>query len=88
MHPLPWKAVIGAVEGKAPANEILDVARNGTPVSYGLAEVIFEDLSKGEKWYQPLHVFIGGVDFGPAGEWGDNKPARPAANSNEGAREA
>jgi hypothetical protein len=74
-----WKAFIGAVKGEDYAAEAPEVIKTGTPTSYELAEVCFEDLAKGEKWHEPLRVFIADEDYGPAEEWGDEKPARPRA---------
>ncbi len=72
-----WKAFIGAVKGEDYGAEALDVVKNGTPVPYELAEVCFEDLARGMKWHEPLRVYFDGKDFGPAEEWGDEKPAHP-----------
>jgi hypothetical protein len=72
-----WNAFIGAVKGEDYVVEAQGIVKTGTPVSYELAEVCFEDLAKGERWHEPLRVFIGDEDYGPAQDWGDERPVRP-----------
>lgn len=79
-----WKAFIGPVKGADYVVEASEVIKTGTPMSYEAAEVCFEDLAKGMKWHEPLRVCIAGEDYGPAEEWGGEKPAvpvRPGGNS-------
>ena len=73
-----WKAFIAAVKGVNYIAEASEVIKTGTPISYEVAEVCFEDLSKGMKWHEPLRVYIGDEDFGPGEDWGGGKPAVPA----------
>jgi len=71
-----WKAFIS---GKRRGFRFGSARRDqkGTPVPYELAEVCFEDLARGERWHKKLRVFIDDEDYGPAEDWGDEKPARP-----------
>jgi hypothetical protein len=78
-----WQAFIGASKGVDFIAESVEITKTGTPISYEVAEVFFEDLTKGLKWHEPLRVCIAGEDYGPAEEWGDEKPAIPTHSSEE-----
>jgi hypothetical protein len=59
------------------------VIKGGTAVSYGLAEVCFEDLARTQKWHETVRVFIDDADYGPAEHREDDKPARPGVRNDE-----
>ena len=67
---------MGAVAGEDYVAEASSVVKTGTPVTYELAKVCFEDLAKREKWHALLRVFIDDEDYGPAEAWGEEKPVR------------
>jgi hypothetical protein len=73
-----WNAFIGQSKGIDFIAEAVEIAKTGTPLCYEAAEDFFEDLAKGEKWHEPLRVYIGDEDFGPAEDWVSGKDAVPA----------
>ena len=78
-----WKAFIGPSNGVDFIAEAVEITKSGTPISYEVAEVFFKDLTKALTWHEPLRVCIAGEDYGPAEEWGGEKPAVPTDSSEE-----
>ncbi len=77
-----WKAFIGAVKGEDYGVEALEVIKNGSEVPFELAEECFQDLGKATfggfmKWHKQLRVYLDDEDFGPAEDWGNEKPLPP-----------
>ena len=78
-----WRAFVGAVKGADYVAEALEVIEKGTPIPFESAEVCFEDVVHAWKWHDELRVFIDDEDYGPAENWGNEKPARPQGNRSD-----